>query len=865
MKFKLFIIAAAACASLFGGVGVTEKRMTNYVKSVTTTLSNDLSVVIQNARPPDYDEVSALARGAATKVELVEGVSNIIDFITAENDASEPTFNDDGTITIVHIDTSAGYPKRIPITLRMNYRENYAQNEGFRVVSSSYEPVQEGALFACVTSDGSGGARFYNRSVGYVQYEKVSTTNHLGQSIDYFRLYREQSESRFDSSDAYLNRTIQVFVYGGNSSEPISLGNLKGSFIVEPYYLSDEEFAQTAPSQTTASTEWSKLADKRMLSVGYSWEQIYPAQTKLRKRFSIFDLLFPSALAASPPPPVYIPVRPYPMATKIDFEERYPDHEEDEYWEPRYWYLPADWNNPYNWVVFPMTITISYEYEGETYAANRTVSTFKQLQKYCPDLNLPPSPYSAPQLKKKRDYCKDGLHIYYNCVCSKCGAKRAHSYSPCNPNDRDCAQCENRNTSTRVDHNGNYVPAEDDGERCTHICDDAIEAYHAGWHHQYFDEENIYNCSCKCGVFSVKQNAARLMHDYSDKDNITDWHDAGDGRHHFGTVECERGLCRHENEVLEEHLISVITNASGNALNVAYYDSEYHMIQGDCVKCEAKDIPDHLQSHTIVGVAEGEPYEEMGGGTAIAKGNMCMCTVCKANTLYDDQGLHDIAMLYCRDVTSPIFIYCMRCGAVLGEGEHNFQENKPVDDVHHECFCGLDLHMHIVDETSKKCIGGKHMYVSRDEFGNELGVNWVDVVKGIDDGCGRDFEEDSGGGKEKIPCDTGKGLPDDGTDKKHIACGGKYSNDRNPPWRDNSSGCPAHTKSLSVGSWSIEWEDPTVRWWFPRGVGGVPLTILPVPYPVRWGTKRFSGNSKYAPAEFRVMEYATWGEWFDTH
>ena len=53
MKFKAMLVALAACASLYGGTGVTERRMTNYVSGVTTALSNNLAEVIRQSTPDD--------------------------------------------------------------------------------------------------------------------------------------------------------------------------------------------------------------------------------------------------------------------------------------------------------------------------------------------------------------------------------------------------------------------------------------------------------------------------------------------------------------------------------------------------------------------------------------------------------------------------------------------------------------------------------------------------------------------------------------------------------------------------------------------------------------------------------------------
>lgn len=851
MKFKAMIVALAACASLYGGTGVTERRMTNYVSGVTTALSNNLAEVIRQSTPDDYATVRSLAQNAATKTELVAGVSNIIDYISADNEATEPVFNANGTITIIHIDTSSGYPRRVPITLRMHYGEVFATNRGFRVVSTSYDGVTVGQLFACV-----GASSFYNSSFGYLNYEKVSTTNNVGESVNYYRVYRDGSPLSYDSSDAYLNSRVQVYSYNGTPS----LENLVGTFTIEPYNLSDEEYAEVASGRGKGTNEWTERAPTRSLGVSYWWEQISPTRASFRRKFRLMDLFVPSAYADGEPPTFYVPITPYPMADRVNWEERYPDHADDEYWEPKEWYLAADWNNPYNWIVFPLEVSVAYEYDGEWYTIQKKCSTIEQLRKYYPNLNVPPSPYQQPQLKKKKDYCKEGQHIYVNCVCSKCGHERAHSYDPCNEWDTSCARCKNLNTTVKTDEHGDLAPDTDSGARCTQICEDAVVMYHAGWHHQYLDEADLYNCSCKCGVFSSSNY--NLQHAYSETEGITVWHDAHDGETHYGIVTCQRGYCDHEHRIYKDHEIVVITNSEGVAQNVWYYDSKYHQIYGDCAKCEARDVPDHLQEHDIVLVEEGEDYIGEDGNVHQATHAFCYCKICRANS-DNYEGLHSLTAMVCKDEQSPVLIYCSRCGWYMGGTDHDFSENKPVDDEYHECFCGLDLHQHIVDETSKKCVGGKHWYTDSDEFGNVWG-NWVEVKLAIDDGCGRDFNDDEEShGTKNIQCWNGKDAPDDPDENaKHVVQGAAKTTSQSIYTINDS--CPYHTKNISNGGFTTEWEDPSIYWWHPKGIGGISLSILPVPIPVQWGTRYYNGSSTHKPASFRVVRMVSWGEWQDS-
>lgn len=849
-----------------GGAVVSYPAMTNYVKEATQALTNisayvrheeldgatnevmrQMGVAVQGAK--NYADGKDTQVANTAQHNLTNAIGHVMEFIEADLDDSEPTFNPDGSITIVHIDYSLGYPHRVKIRLMPMMEPSYSDKMGLRVVSSSYSGIPEGTQFACIGD----GTEFYNRTKGTINWQ-VATNTSAGSSMPYYRFYGNLSGGLvMDSNNAYLTDFNQVLVCRGTAT----MSNLVGSFTVEPIWMTDEEYTAVAGNAVPAEqNEWVERVEPTLLGYHYGFQQL--DNLNARKN--------PYMLKATGDLPTYMNIPSRPNAPKYNWNELYPLEDDDYYWEPEEWYKAEDWNHPYAWITFPVQVSIPYEYDGQTYTKIKVVNDLGGLMKYF-NVIIPPTPYKSPEKKKKRDFCKEGQHIYVNCKCTKCGKTRSHTYQPCGVYDSNCAQCENYNTKVTVTAHGELKPDGTTDVRCTHICDEAIVAYHTGWHHQNYGQDDTYTCACKCGTYSASK--VKLAHNYEDESEITHWEDLNDGQHHYGTVECMRGNCRHEKDVIKDHEVEVqYDEETGEPTNVFPYNDDNHVIKGDCTKCTARNLDHHLEPHHFIAVDVGEEVTWKDGTTFTADEPFCYCNICWDSTYhnYQAQGLHDIVYLSCGNITNCI-IFCARCGYLVAHNEHDFRsENKYLDDLYHDCYCGLHQHKHKINETSEKCEGGYHWVAEYDEYGREIDGYWVECETGVDDGCEHDWKEDDPTGTGDIPCDNGRGYDSDNpppADAKHIAQGGVLNaSSTSHPYRAEGDGCRYHTKSLSTGGYSIEWDDEvTIRWMMIKS-GPFFVTGL-YPFPVQWGTKRFNGSSTMKPKSFRVMRYATWVEWWD--
>lgn len=842
MKTVFSAVLALAATAVFGGTGVTQRELTNTVIAVKGEITNCVTAAIGGLS--NYVDTADTAVAHTAQGNLTTAVGHIMNFIEADLDDAEPTFNADGSVTIVHIDYSLGYPRRVKIRLRPEMQTVYSTKRGLKVVSSSYTGIPEGTLFACVGD----GHTFHNTARGDISWE-IATNTVSGSTFPYYHFYGTRAGGLIlDSNNAYLTDQNQIIVYRGTAN----MDNLVGSFTVVPYWLSDAEFAVTAGSGATAATSnaWVERVTPTVLGWRYGFVQLDNLSAQKAA---------PRLFGAGQDLPTYLNIPSSPSAPKYNWNELYPLEDEDYYWEPQEWYKAEDWNHPYAWLTFPVQVSIPYEYGGETFTKVKVVRDLAGLQKYF-KVVVPPTPYQSPQKKKKRDYCKEGQHIYVNCKCTKCGQTRAHTYEPCQAGDTTCAQCENFNTAVKEGAHGELVPDGDSEDRCTHICDEAIVDYHTGWHHEDYGEDDVYTCACQCGTYSASQ--VILAHNYEDESVITQWEDLHDGLHHQGIVECLRGECRHEKEVIKEHEVEVIYDEeTGLPTNVFPYNDDSHVVKGDCTKCTAKDLDHHLEPHNLVGVGKGETVEQPDGTSFVADEAFCYCTICLDTTYhnYQSAGLHDVVYLPCGSISNCV-VFCARCGYMLGHNEHDFRsENKYVDDAVHECYCGLDQHKHKINETSEKCEGGYHWVAEYNENGQEIGGNWVECETWVDDGCEHDFKEDENTGSGDIPCWCGKGA----NIRQHRPCGTKKEDgfqtvdDPCPP----PPVPPVDPDPNVTGGWTIEWDDEITIKWMKLKSGPIFTTGI-YPFPVQWGTKKFTGDSHYRPKSFRVMRYATWVEWW---
>ena len=893
MKKALALLAALAASVSLAGTGVTQKQLTNAVDAAKDEMrgytDDEIEKLTQGGTVVTTTEMHDYVRDATNNVSLdlngsmTNAVLSVFDFIEADLSEKEPSFNPDGTMTIIHIDKSLDYPRRIKITLRPKMELAYSSKLGLKVISSSYGDIPEGTMYACV---GEAGTNFWNKNKGTLNWE-VATNTIAGSPSPYYRFSGTKSEKLIlESNSPYLSDQNQIVVYRNVAS----MDNLVGSFTVEPYWLDEDEYAEVAGiGQTPAQhNEWVERYQPRLLGWFYGFEQL-----------DNFQLSAP-ALKAPPrppkPPPEDLPnyqnIPNYPNAPKYDWEDEHPGElEKDEFWEPESWYRKEDWNNPYNWLVFPVTVYIPYEYNGQQFTQAKECKDLQALQRYF-KVAVPPRQWTAPEKKKKKDYCKSNQHIYVNCECSRCGKTRSHSYDPVGPYDSNCAQCKNHNTAVEHDKyaKGELKPTGETGERCTHICDSARVEYHTGWHHQAAgDPPDVYACSCYCGTYSAGK--LWLSHDYSSQDNITEWHDVGDGQHHKGKVYCRREVSDpHQKEILKEHEIEIERDGDGNPTNVHPYDYTYHSFNGPCKKCEAKNLVGSLREHNIAGVEKGDKYTWIDGNEYTADRPFCYCTVCGMSTLdppyADSAALHEWTYLYCRNDEQKQVVWviaCARCGEIIWRGEHDFvSENNYENDTHHSCYCGLHMHKHKKNDTSERCEGGYHWTESADGTSGE----WVEVEKYIDDGCQHDWKEEKG--TKPVPCDSGKGEPEDtenpGTTLyPHVPQGSPYPDPDDPdnpekpdppyppkpprppkkPWRSIDDDCPHHYISLRTGPWVIEWDDGVQIRWVTLTTGGTFFLTGIYAVPVQYGTKYFAGNELYAPTTFRVMRYATWLEWWN--
>lgn len=553
-------------------------------------------------------------------------------------------------------------------------------------------------------------------------------------------------------------------------------GNELSFVTLEPMLMTQETWAKTAANSgvtyegVTNSITWA--------------EDATVSESTLSLTFNVPVAMFRSGGApTAQPTTINILFLPYPVGNMVDTIEYaaangyvvdyYGEMQTptpDNCWaEPSMIYDPRDWNNLANWAVLPQTVTAYYQADDglwyETQKKIRTLTALENLLKAYPGVQFPPRAWPGFKLVAKEDCRKSGDHIYgEKCICINCGHQRNHVFEIVA--EGKCARCINHLDNWVTDIHGQKKKKGVKEQTCALSPHQAGGEWfdiglHSGWHHDYYEMNESYNCSCECGFYSLKPDGNLLMHlfNYTEGDPIEDgawskYNKQGqmDGIHHFARFQCERD-CSACKEVKERHEIAINPDEREDG-SAEYVDAENHHAPGYCAKCG-------------FGQAEGEEaliLEEH------QKDDNCFCRLCQTSC-------HNWHTRPCGKYQNA---YCADCGAESADdeaglkghaypvalGEHHAQYR-----THHGCVCGLgELEPHNFVDGVCACGVKEKQGVKCASKRNRS--NETTSENGHDENC-----EHSGGFYCSDPNATSSGGGEDDTSGICPDCGGSFWTD----------------------------------------------------------------------------------------
>ena len=766
----LFASAIAVFASAFAGRIVDEAFMSNYVNRV-------------------------VAESVTKLVNIAEENAN--DWEVASNGKLEKEF------VIIGSD---GLPERTKVQYDVSCEETRIDKLGCVVKSSTHPSFKEGDLLACVQYEGDDyGYYFVNKNIiilpnddyGYAQMLFAIETDY-DELAEEWRNYYALYDSAFDT-DYYFKRStdeIEVTYYDDTNQEI-------GVVVFAPRRITDAEFTAIVPNddnnfETAKHNEWAEIAHPQTINFTLTFKEINPAlnngsgtvaaprislaaanrKEDANKSVSVFSI--PLGADDDPPPDDPIPDDPPPDdpppmpqgTTKVNVpvhqvcnapmvyldNDTACDNEAHEgcYWKPNPNYLEVDWNNPANWITLPISGSIEYHDANGNLVGTAPISieSWAELIRILdgqglPLPTIPPYAYTpSVVVHSNADNCKNGKHNWVNCKCKKCGAIRQHDFV-CKDDDH-CATCVNMNTDSR----GNET------EECGLQCPYSQEQYHRGWHHEQFDEREIYCCSCQCGYFSVGKSLK--SHDYIRTESEPEW---VDNDYHEIEEQCSRCLHIHRNK--EQHTYDSKDSESRPLLyEDGTMDGRYHITTGYCTVCDKNKTHkgnEMFVEHTIRIVDK-----------------LCECIYCYDKEGYDAESLHDIDQRY----FDACYIYgcthfdiltgetCQRAvlNAVTGlEPPAKLKIHWPcqedsTDDKQHFCLCHYTKYDHEYDysyDGYKFCAGS-----NSDKY--DLDYGWFDFGY-ANRYCGHAIAKGGHSGKRKCKWnpDHDSDIDDDGNRNKN--------------------------------------------------------------------------------------------------
>lgn len=644
---------AAACSEVPASVGATRAWTSNYVASVVAPVAEASG---------DPAAISNLVRSV-----MAEMLNSSVSTLGGYEDDMTATTN--GHVSVY---VAVSYHDSVVLERRefsvAAVQTNTPPCLGCRIVSSALADAPTGTLYA-VAADG---LRVRDVNAAQPEFEIYSTTNG-------WRLYGVGGGATYDSVDLSDGGRVRVGAWTN--------GVLRGTFTVQPWALTEEEASACLGGEPSGYSAWADLATNRAASVTIAFSEDLDADETGGSGGGVtFDLNYHG--------PDY-----------VDYEELWPTDDEH-YWSPRYGLMRGDWENPANWIAFPLTVSITYDDAGETRTRTDIINSMDRLdrllRRWDIKLNIPPFPYNYPVLKKHVSFeCEKFGHVWRSCTCNVCGETRSHYFA--SENEGECEKCQNKDTDRRRTDDGEWEVFELD-RKCGRNDEEGILDYHAGWHHVTppGDEEDgewlTFCCSCQCGCFSP--NSIMLSHALEYTEGDPEYYDEDT---HKVIAICTRRGCLHVAYRLEEHMPDFTEDYT-----MEYMDRYEHKIVGTCEECGG--FVYGMQSH-------------LWGYYGYDEDTYCCCPcffetdnlITDLDLAMGDGGyplLHTSpkyrAMVNPHDITRVCEgeAICDRCGANLSgvlldfPPEHHFgyeTDGRPDgvgNDEFHYCACGSQTEMH---------------------------------------------------------------------------------------------------------------------------------------------------------------------------
>lgn len=709
--FLAMAIMAASALGAGGSVGATRAWTSNYVASVVASIGEPAAV-------------SNLVRDVVADMlnASVPALSGYEDDMTSTTNGKAVFY-----LAVSYHDSYVLERREYDVTISQT---NTPPCFGCRVVSSAVDGIPVGTLYA-VAADG---LRVCNVGAAPTELEIYKTS-------DGWRLYGSGSGATYDSIYLYEAGRIRVGKWTG--------GTLRGTFTVEPFALTEEQAAACLGGEQSGFNSWAALATGRTSTVSITFSTPLDADES-------------SGVQGG----VYFSTK-YVGPNLVDYEELWPTDDEH-YWSPRWGLPPGAWEDPHNWLSFPLTGSIEYDDAGTTRSRDITITSLEMLKrllgKYGQELIIPPpgNNYTYPVLKKYESFeCQKFGHVWHQCVCTVCSATRDHDFQFEAPNE--CAKCQNKDTDRKRTDSGDWEVFELDRKCGLHDTQGIVE-YHAGWHHVGQGEEasgwEEYYCSCQCGCFSP--SGVALSHDLQPTGEPPEQHDE---TYHRVYSACSR--CPHRAYKLELHT----PDFNDESIQLLFYDKDQHWVVGKCSECEQQLYG--LKDHNWGYYGDGED-----------KYCCCPCFFTLEGVEYDEDNLplmHTTpvyrAMVNPYDPSrvcegDPI---CERCRKKMEDAmmefppQHYFgyeTDGNPDgkgNDSYHYCACGSQVEPH------------------SDEF-------YDDDIR-VCGPCGRSRDNDGRGGRlgndSKTSKDPSKSDPTSPTDNPNGPYGPKGPFDPRGPWTPN--------------------------------------------------------------------------------
>lgn len=609
-------------------------------------------------------------------------ISNIMEYVTHDNVKTQVYRNDDGTFSERKITFDEdGQTEILYTTNRWVTTKEYATHLGMIVEESTIEDVPVGTMFAFVREDNEWWGELhalYNVNLAnefkYIVHEVWYDSDYKDYRSDFYTAFDESTEPiEYPKYRVYQVETLMLghqslYVFT-NEWDGATMEGCVGRMVVAPYRLTDIEFGSVSGGKEEVGEgedAWLETANIRLSGYKIRQEVVsingIPQNTVVQYAGRRAPVLKANGGGNS-----NVPLSPVPIGVGfVSWNDVYAsDLEEDERYEPDAYYPKGTFDEGrYDlWVLFPFEIVIEYEWKGHTIKEVNTIYSFDDFELFnIPYPKVPPYNGNYPK-KVKNDPCKQGMHCYVNCVCTKCKTRRDHSWAI--DNRHVCASCQNLN----MEYDDKMIPHETSDKCDEYPCTSENEELHKGWH--FVGEQDAEReCVCSCETLKLNHNWGEPEGEWIEYDDT----------YHYKVRNCLRE-CGAQKKVYDQHIVEVKTPMEYRGIG----DSFEHEVKGKCQLCTYEGWM--LDEHDF------PQYN---------------CTCSKCNETHHEWS----EWIGCGKYKNR---YCTRCGEgqsdVEGLGDcHDFNpaykisKDDGYDGTQHECHCGLKRHSHVLREG--RCVGG---------------------------------------------------------------------------------------------------------------------------------------------------------------